>query len=513
VTPAAVAITKSDLVEDDWLELVVEDLRTALEPTTFRNAPLIPVSVVTAQGLQELKDTLKAVAQTSVTRSADDPFFRLPIDRVFTVRGTGTVVTGTVWSGSTVADHYARLLPSGREVRIRSLQRQSESVDSVQAGERAALALNGVAHNEISRGETLVTSKVWSSARQLTAHVRVLPDVSWSLRTRQRVHLHLGTSMVTARLRLLEVDVLEPGDEGWVLLRLEEPLLARAGDPFILRSFSPVTTVAGGVVYEWDVKPYRRRAAQLPLIEKLRTAATQLDALTGLRGWEGIALEEVPLHLVAQADAALYPQSGGRVFHPDLLRITQDAMCAGLTELHQQFPLRNAIEMAALRRTAPARAPAPLRELAERELVRSGRAEFRPGGVALVEWQPQFTPEVQTRIESLLAQIDAAGITMLDPGDLPDAATLRELLNLLENQGRIVQVVQHGYSSRSYLDNIALALQDALASGARAPGELGAALGLSRKQLIPLLEYFDHRGLTRRVGDQRVLAASTATGA
>jgi selenocysteine-specific elongation factor len=507
VPAAAIALTKCDLVEPEWIDLVTEEITAALRATSFQAAPIVRVSAATGQGLDELQAVLENAARAVSIRSVDD-LFRLPIDRVFTVRGTGTVVTGTVWSGQAHVDEIARLLPSGRRARIRALQRQGEPADRVLAGERAAVALIGVAHNDVSRGETLVTHDAWVAATRFTAHVRVLDDVVWSVAPRRPVHVHVGTAAVLARLQPISAKEIGPGEEGWVLVRLQTPLVMRAGDRFILRSFSPVTTVAGGTVFEWSDQPYRRKPAQLAQLESLRShqPREQLEALTLLRAWGGLTADQVGLHARGQLDLSDFPIAGGSVFHPDIFHLTVAGMLEGLIALHEASPLLSAIELQAFRRTGPPGASPAMREAAVRHLVDQRKIEIGGAGVRLAGWVPRLTGDLVDRQEALAAAIDAAGVAAIAADELPPSDQRDSLLLLLREAGRIFEIGQGCYIGRTALGQAAATVASALGQGPRSPSELRDLLGVSRKHLIPLLEYLDKLGLTGRLGGQRILA-------
>jgi selenocysteine-specific elongation factor len=241
-----VAITKCDLVDPDWLELVQTEVGEWLSHTPFARAPVIATSATAESGIAELREALLNELSKAAERRTTD-LFRMPVDRVFTVRGTGTVVTGTVWSGSAARDDAARVLPGARTVRIRGCQTHGSAVDRAYAGERAAFAIAGSDRGDLVRGDVLVLEDAWQAVDTVTARVRTLADVQ--LKHRQRVRVHLGTAEVMARVVLL-------GDQ-WLQLRLEAPLVARAGDRFVLRSYSPVATIAGGIVA--DVARVRKR--------------------------------------------------------------------------------------------------------------------------------------------------------------------------------------------------------------------------------------------------------------
>jgi selenocysteine-specific elongation factor len=507
VPAAAVALSKCDLVEPEWIELVTEEIKSALRGSSFQAAPVVPVSAITKEGLDPLLAVLESAARAVSARAAND-LFRLPIDRVFTVRGTGTVVTGTVWSGEARIDDIARLLPSGLTARIRTLQRQGAAADRVHAGERAAIALSGVAHNEIARGETLVTDAAWESATRFTAHVRVLDDVLWSIVTRRPVHVHVGTATAVARLQSIGGGEIGPGEEGWVLVRLQTPVLVRAGDRFILRSFSPVTTVAGGIVHEWSAEPYRRKQTHIALLEQLRHGSPQdqLDALLTLQGWSGLPADQLRLHLRFPVAVAGYPMAGGRVYHPRLFDLTVAGMLEGLVRLHDAAPLRSAIDLQAFRRTGPPGASPELREAAARHLVDAGLLEIVGAGVRRVGWVPRLTPPLLVQLDALAAAIDGAGVAAADLAELPASEERDDLLILLRERGQVFEIAPGCYIGRTALGQAASVVASGLRQGPLSPSELRDLLGVSRKHLIPLLEYLDKLGLTGRLGGQRILA-------
>src|SRR5690606_6716769 len=208
-----VAITKVDLVEREWLDLVMEDVRAALADTPFADAPLVPVSARTGEGLDALVAAIADAARATAERDHDD-LFRLPIDRVFTIRGTGTVVTGTVWSGRLRVGAAVRVLPQDLHARVRGAQVHGRDAPCVSAGQRAALALAGVERDQLGRGDVIVADEAWAATTRLTALVRVLPASPWPLRTRQRVRFHLGTAEIMGRVRPLDAPEIPPGQTG-----------------------------------------------------------------------------------------------------------------------------------------------------------------------------------------------------------------------------------------------------------------------------------------------------------
>lgn len=524
VRAGVVALTKTDLVEPEWLELVAEDLHSQLKMTPFASAPIVPVSAMTGAGLQALRAALYGVARQTSQRSEDD-LFRLPVDRVFTVRGTGTVVTGTVWSGSIARDQTIRVLPSGETARLRGLQVHGVECDVVHAGQRAALALAGVDRERLTRGAVLVAGPAWHAHAMVTAHIRVLPTAAHPIRPRQRVRFHLGTAEVMGRVALLERDPVPPGDTAWVQLRLEAPVVARAGDRFVIRSYSPVTTIGGGIIAE-PLAPKRRRlrAAERERLEAVlgSESAAAVLACARAEAWAGadrsrLAIE-TPHPPAAVAGVAerlegegLLVHIGDRIFAREIAEAARQRLLAAVDTFHQQQPLRPGIDRGELRRALPRRAAPPLAEWALAELLSGGTLEPRAGLVARHGFSPHLTREqaqARDRLADLLTHAGLMPPTIPElPASLRSRADFWPLLKLLEHDEQLVALTPDLYIARCALDAaIATARRDLAGRDGLGPADFKAVFQISRKFLIPLLEYFDRTGITTHRGDTRVVA-------
>ncbi len=295
-----VALTKTDLADADWVDLVAEDIRTLLHGTGIEGAPIVPVSSKTGEGLDELKVALDEVAEETPSRQASMGM-RLPVDRVFTISGAGTVVTGTMWSGVASKDDPVELYPSGETGRVRGVQVHSEPVEKASAGQRVALNIAGLDNDEISRGDIVAAPDTLTVTDRFDARVTYLglPDDDKPLETGVRMHVHHGTREVIGRVLLMDSEVLRPGESGLAQIRLEESLAPRYEDRFILRSYSPVHTVGGGIIL--DVFPPRRttlRESERTLLDAL-LAHDLTIASTGL-----LASRSVPM-TSAQVAAAI----------------------------------------------------------------------------------------------------------------------------------------------------------------------------------------------------------------
>src|SRR5512136_1386016 len=244
VKTGLVALTKSDMVDGDWLDLVSEEVRDYLNGTFLEGAPVIPVSSRTGAGLPDLKEALASLAAVVAEKESEGPF-RLPVDRVFTITGFGTVVTGTLLSGGIAVGDEVEVLPSGRTCRVRGIQTHGSKEERAVAGQRVAINLQGVEHSEGARGDVVAPAREFRTTRAVDACLDYLPSAPGELRHRATLRLHSATYEVPAQVILLDRDALKPGETAFVQLRLKAPVLLLPGDPFVLRAYSPQATVGG----------------------------------------------------------------------------------------------------------------------------------------------------------------------------------------------------------------------------------------------------------------------------
>jgi selenocysteine-specific elongation factor len=520
VRQAVVAITKADLVTDEWLELVCDDVRAVLASSRFALAPLVPVSAVTGSGLPRLRDELASAAARCPARSRED-IFRMPIDRVFTLRGTGTVVTGTVWSGRVRSDSMLRALPTDLAVRVRGLHRHGAAADEAGAGERVALAL-ALPRETLQRGITLVDHPGWQPASNLTVELSLLADAP-PLRVRQRVRLHLGTSEVLARCASFGDQSLGPGKSAWVQLRLEAPVVARTGDRFVIRSYSPVRTIAGGIVAE-PAAPRRKRIepATMELLEQVVRGPARVIAAVGLAGPGGVPTGSLPL-LTGMSPGRLQPPwpddvhaAGDRLFPAAASRDLREQLLAAIDAFHRNHPLEPGPSREELRRSAsPGTSQALLEHLIGR-LLADGRVASDGAALFLPGFQPNPTPEHQQLADQLLAILAAAGLAAPRVAELPpalrDHPDFHPVARYLMRRGTVVALAHDHLADPAALDAAAASLASAFREHPRqSASRLKEVLGLTRKHLIPLLEYFDRAGVTRRDGDDRTAGTGLRT--
>ncbi|MFQ5678645.1 MAG: selenocysteine-specific translation elongation factor [Gemmatimonadota bacterium] len=514
-----VVLTKSDRVEEEWLELVraaaAEEVAGALDGASW---PSVAVSSTTGGGVEELRALIRSEVAETRPRSSRD-LFRLPVDRSFSVRGTGTVVTGTVWSGRVSVGDAVRLLPIGRIARVRSLQVHGEGRAEVAAGRRCALALVGVEPREVPRGTVVVADETWRSSRRLGVRLRLLRQAR-SLEHGQRVRVYHATREVMARVLLPRGRPLSPGEDGWALLRLEGPVIARARDRVVLRFYSPVVTIGGGEVAEVDPPPRwrERRSAWRQVLDGSPEEA--LRAVLELRRGTGADFAELPL-LTGRSRAVV---SRWKEEPPDvvirlgerflLARDVADLrayLLASLDRLHAERPRASCVSKEAWRAGAGRRFAPSLVDHVVELLAAAGEVVLQGPGARLPDHRPRLTREERELREILLARIEDGGLEPLTVEELAgslqaDRDILNDLLVLLKEEGAVVALTPELYVAAETAQELAKVARRLLAERPVASTSLfKEALGVTRKYLIPALEYLDRVGVTRRTEEGREL--------
>src|SRR2546427_509114 len=513
-------ITKCDLVEAEWLDLVREEVTQRLAASRVGWEAPVATSAVTGAGLDQLVAALRRIADDLPERPADD-LFRLPIDRVFAVAGAGTVVTGSTWSGAVGVDGVVHLLPLDREARVRSIEVHGQAAERAVPGRRTALALVGADKHELARGAVAVTGTGWRSTTMLDAAVELLPRARKPIASRTRVRVHLGTAEVLARV--VQVRSIGPGERGLARLVLETPLVARGGDRFVVRSFSPVTTIGGGVVLDPFPAPrprlrQRRLAAEQLPIERLLVLAQEA-------GLAGLSTDSLPtrLGLLPGQVPTLITEAGKDLLSLGATVVARHALAAEATRLvevlrryHKEHPIDPGMSLQALRAAVAAAAPPPPPVLdAVLEVGTRARQLEGTGSVArLAGWHPAFDARTSDLRETLARRLVDARWEVPTLGELErefPGAPIRALLAHLAREGPAEQIDQERYAAPQAVESFRLGREAALSElGKATPAELRERFGLTRKYLIPLLEWADRRGITRRAGDARVLARLTA---
>jgi selenocysteine-specific elongation factor len=510
--PAGIpVVTKADLAEPDWVALVAGDVTERLARSPVRFEPPIVVSARSGQGLDLLRAALARHAGSVRARDAGD-LFRLPVDRAFSVAGIGTVVTGTAWSGRVKVGDPVALLPGAGRGRVRSIESFGRPGDRSEPGTRTAVGIAGLGRDSAARGMVLVEEgSAWTTTTAVDVEIALERSAPRPLGPRTRVRFHLGTAEVMARVA--PETVIEPGGRGMARLALEQPVVARGDDRFVLRSYSPVVTIGGGRVL--DPLPPRRRS---PWPRGLAAdAGSRLAALLQRRPG-GIVRPLLPVILgmpPAAASALAGADEGTRlagdawVSEDIVVRAAARAQDL-LRAFHRSHPSDRGMPLETLRRglsTTEAIADSVMADL-----VRAGRVRRQEGVVSLAG----FVPRVEggdAEIDRIVAILVAASLSPPSLAELERQTGRRDLaatLRLAAASGRIEAVQRDRYYAREALDRFVETLTELGREDAIAPGPLRERLGISRKFLIPLLEWADAKGLTVRVGEGRKLRATRA---
>ena len=516
ITRGLVVVTKTDLVDEEMVELVKAEVEDTLQGTSFEGCPMVGVSAYTGDGLDELKATMDSILdETEVRQDLGRP--RLPIDRCFTISGFGTVVTGTLIDGTLTVGQEIELAGSGQRARIRGLQSHKTKVDATDPGVRLAVNLSGLSKDEVERGEILTIPGWLKPTYRLDARLRMVKNAPHPLKHNQGVTFHLFTSEASARVRLLDAERLTAGQEGWVQLLLADPLPVVKGDFFVIRSSED--TLGGGQIV--DPNPRRRyRRFDDDVIERLMT----LDQGTGgdiiisiaeqwgpcdmtvLSQRTNLSREEVTErvaqltgggHLVSlgefgsDADAVVYSAQGW-----DILK---SKVASALQLYHTQYPLRHGVPAQEVRSRLNLSQPVYQRALArlvEEQIVVDERQSLR-----LPDHQITLTPKMEEEASAYLKSLQK------DPYSPPsDQKVSSELLGVLIDQGKVVRVTDGViFDASAYREMTERIVQHLKDQGNITVAEARTMFNSSRKYILPLLEHMDQQQITRRAGDERVL--------
>jgi selenocysteine-specific elongation factor len=511
IRAGVVALTKADLVGEEEIELAREEAEELLKGTSLDGAPIVPVSAVSGAGLDALVTELETLVATVAERPSTGPA-RLPVDRVFSLAGHGTIVTGTLWAGSVSPGDRLKIYPRGKEVRVRSVQVHDRPVERAEAGQRVALGLAGVGKDELERGDTVGTPGALHVTHMLDARFRLVAGAK-PIANRVRVHLHLATTEVLARIVLLESETLRAGEESLVQLRLEGPVVAEKDDLFVVRSYSPVTTIGGGRVI--DPMPKRHKRMRDDVLESLEVleAGKPDEVLLHLvdgAGIEGAARADVdrggPLDALI-ADGRLI-EIAGRVLTSERYAELKAEVVELLDAFAAGSPLEWGMSGEELRGKLARNMDRGVLDAAMRDLEREGRLSrrgnlVRAGGVdvALSETQSLLA----SRIESRLASAGANPPTLDELRDELGGPDFDAIVKLMAETGRIVKVT----STLLFHPDVIEDIRKTVVRFFGTERELSVPVfkdmvGVTRKFAIPLLEYFDREGVTVRSGNVRL---------
>jgi selenocysteine-specific elongation factor len=527
VKQGLVVLTKVDLVEADWLELVEEEVREALKGTFLEGTPIVRFSAVTGEGKDALLATLAELAAQVPPKPATG-IFRLPVDRVFTIKGFGTVVTGTAISGSLKVGEAVMVYPPGFKARVRSLQVHGAAVEEVLAGNRAAINLQGLEKEALDRGMVVATPGSLIASRRLDAFLEILTSAPRPLKHRQGVRLHTGTSETVAAALLLAAEELPPGASGFVQFIVRDSLALKPGDRLVIRNLSPALTWGGGAVLH--VNPPRHKRFQekvlagLELLEKdspeaqLRfyleeagPAGRSSQELAALLPWDPSQLQKMLAALASQGQVFLYDPESRRYLLADTAENLEEQIKQRLAAYHQRHPLKPGLSKEELRRSLPPQVEVRLFNFLLTRLTEQKRIAVERDLVRLASHRVQLAgaeEDLTRRLEDLYRRGQLSPPTLKEAAAAANAnpAQLQQLLQVLVNQGRLVKVKEDLYFHQEALARLKAELVDFLKKNKEITVlQFKDLTQTSRKFTIPLLEYFDGSRVTVRVGEARRL--------
>ncbi|MDQ4099685.1 MAG: selenocysteine-specific translation elongation factor, partial [Chloroflexota bacterium] len=516
-------LTKADTVDDDWLDLVAEETRERLASTTLADAPIVPVSAVTGRGLDELRATLDDVLAANEFQSLTTRP-RLPVDRVFSIAGFGTVVTGTLLGGELKLGEELRLFPSERLTRVRGLQTHKSKSDRAQPGSRVAVNLGGVTVDQIRRGDVLAPPNALTPSHRLDVRLRLLPDAPVTLAQNHAVDLFIGAAEVSARVTLLDRETLEPGDDGLVQLRLAEPVAVLKGDRFIVRRASPSETIGGGEVIDAAPVKHRRFRDEVVsaletleqgspaeiVLQALSTEPQEVRSLRGgrLSGLSDVQIDEALRSLIADGEVVVLGATAPDVPKPGTVVVAAatwqrlvDRIVDILRRFHDAQPLRRGLPREELKRRLGIASPRLFDEImatTERLNVTSGDGQM----VRLADFRIELDPARRAAADRFLVALRAQPYAPPAPSELAvDVDTIGALVDL----GEVVRVGEGVVFAPEAFAAIRREVVDLLErDGSITLAGFRDHFATSRKYAQATLEYLDQLRVTRRVGDVRV---------
>ncbi len=520
-----VVITKIDLVEEDWRELVREEISEEMKGTFLEQAPILAVSAINGQGIDELKALIDEMTAVLEPRSSSGPL-RLPVDRSFVIAGFGTVVTGTLVQGSVRVGETVAVVPPGLEARVRNIQIHDTNVKEAKAGARVALNLSGLEKDQVLRGSVISAPGYYRQTALIDVAVELLARAPRKIKNLDPVHLFLGTARTTARLLLLDTEELRPGENALVQCRLDRPLVAERGDLFVIRSYSPMTTIGGGKVL--DPYPARHRRFRPPVIERLKELK-QAPTAGGDSAFLRRKLEELVvadsnrLEKETQFDRekinnileeligrGVVEKLGSSFITAVMIKEFEDKFQAELEKYHQKYPLSPGISRAQLKGLLPQNFgqrdyDALLERLQAREII-SARSDL----VSLFQFRAEPSPKDKVRLDTLTELYRSSWFQPPSVKDALEKAGAEsgrrdELFNYLQSSAVLVKISEELYfHSEAYGEALKLLRQHFAGKNELTLAQFRDITGSSRKYVQALLEHFDQARLTRRVEDYRV---------
>jgi len=522
-----VVCTKTDMVDGEWLDLVTEEIQDFLQGTFLEGAPIVPVSAVTGEGMGTLKEVIDRVCKEVPARSTSG-LFRLPVDRVFSMRGFGTVITGTLISGKVQVGDTIMVYPSAIKSKVRGLQVHNESVTEAQVGMRTAINFQGLDRAVIQRGNVVALPGTLTPSHMVDVRLHLLEGNSRPLKNRHKVRFHTGTSEILGNVILLDREELLPGESALVQIRLDEPVCIVRDDRFVIRTYSPVHTVGGGTVLNpVPAKHKRFKAPVLQDLERMADASPQelVALLAADSGYHGVGPPQLAVmtnlpakklhqhveHLLSQRTLIQTERENKTYVHHRVMEELEQQARTWLEQYHRDHPLKGGMPKEELKSKFPSDLSPRLFALLLDRMAHSGELTLEED-IARLSGHTVALGEEQADLERKIR--DAYRQSGLTPPYFKELAqSLRldgdrgkdVLLHMIEG-GVLVKVKEDLFFDAETLEDLKNRLVDHLkVHGTISTPEFKEMTGASRKYVIPLLEFFDSKRVTLRIGDNRTL--------
>ena len=520
---AVIVVTKSDLVEEDWLEMVEEELREGLKGTRYQQAPLVNIDSISGRGIEELKTLLFEKGSQIKGKQLTGPL-RLPIDDVFTLHGHGTVVRGTIFNGAVQKENVYTLLPLNEPVRIKQMQVHHELVDRAQAGQRLALNIAGVPHQAVHRGQVMVSGEAYKPSTRIDIQCQILDSLQHPIKQRTQVIVHHGTTVTQGRLIFFDRNEVKSGGEFFCQLELDEPLVVTKGDRLILRRPSPVETIGGGMVLDAIAPKHRFGPATIARLEQLSKGTPEEWILKALEetpvlsqqdliGVSGLPLEEAQkliAHLIDEKKVRRI--SDKQVASTGTVDGIKEVLLAHLETFHEEHPLKIGMNKAAWRKLEGM--PAVLNDYVTDELQKATKLELTGPYVKLAAFQPSYPTPWKKRMEVVVETLEKDGLQsppfreLLEAQQIPDSIRA-DFFHFLIDSGTAVKVEDDRLIHHTVFHDYLSRLKEAYPNGFSVQ-EAKEILEGSRKHILPYLETLDKMNVTARDGSNRVWVTKRA---
>lgn len=519
ISEGIIVVTKKDMVDEDWLEIVCDEVRQEVQGTFLENAQIIPVSSYTGEGIEQLRQAIfTMIDQKTQIKNLDVPF-RIPVDRIFSVEGFGTVITGTLIEGTMKVGDPVTVYPSRIESRIRNLQVHSQNVQEAYAGQRVAVNLAGLKKTDLNKGDVIAVPDSMHTTMMIDIHLTVLKDCDREIRNATRLHLYHGARDILCKIVLLDRDSVGAGESCYAQLRLEEEIAVKTGDRFVLRFYSPVETIGGGVIL--DSNPFKHKRNDATVLESLklkeggsdrekisaalRDYSARFETLDFLQIQTGIPKEQFDQQINKLIkDKVAFRVSDNVVIHTDYLNRLKDSAVKLLESYHKENPLREGMKKDEFRNKLIKYEDISVVDKITDSLVNRKVLKYVNNCVALADFEVQQDNN-QQEIENAFLQ---GGFSPESPDQIaarfPKVKNFKQVLESLVNTGKLVRVEEKILLHADYYNKaLTLAKEHVDQNGQITLAEMRDLMGASRKFAVAVLEYWDKRGITKKIGDAR----------